>query len=141
VAKFIGNQPMNFFDGKVETFKGEMRFFSKSFNVVLSDEQAHMFRNKNMERSSVIMGIRPEHINMEREAVEQNLCSVINGELDINELIGSDNYYPLSTYGKEAFTVRANPRYRYDEGDNITTALDISKALFFDNNTEQLLDG
>jgi len=140
VAKFIGNQPMNFFDGKVETFKGEMRFFSKSFNVVLSDEQAHMFRNKNMERSSVIMGIRPEHINLEREAVEQNPGSVIKGDLEFNEFIGSDNYYHLSTYGKETFTVRANPRYRYDEGDNITTALDMSKALFFDNNTEELLD-
>lgn len=139
VAKFIGNQPMNFFNGKVETLRGEMRFFSKSFNVRLSDEDAHMFRNKNLERTSVIMGIRPEHINLEKEVIEQSPGTVIKGDLDFNEFIGSDNYYHLSTYGKEAFTVRANPRYKHDEGDNISAAFDMSKALFFDNNTEELL--
>lgn len=139
VAKFIGNQPMNLFDGTIESIKGELRFFSKSFNIRLSDEQAHMFRNKRMERSSVIMGIRPEHISLEKEAIEQYPGSTIKGNLEFNEFIGSDNYYHLSTYGKESFTVRANPRYKYNEGDNITTAVDMEKALFFDNNTEELL--
>ena len=98
-----------------------------------------MFRNKRMEKSTVIMGIRPEHISLEKEMIERYPGSIIKGDLQFNEFIGSDNYYHLSTYEKQAFTVRANPRYRYDEGENITTAVDMSKALFFDNNTEELL--
>ncbi|MCJ7840787.1 ABC transporter ATP-binding protein [Lederbergia sp. NSJ-179] len=139
VAKFIGNQPMNFFNGTIREIDGHIRFFTKAFNLRLTDEQAAMMRNKRMHDYEVVMGIRPEHIGVERELLDYYPHATIKGFLQFNEFIGSDHYYHVDAYGKESFTVRAHPRYRYDEGDEVTVAVDMGKALFFDKNSQELM--
>lgn len=139
VAKFIGNQPMNLFQGTIREVDDEIRFFTSAFNLHLTEEQANMMRNKRLHNYEVVMGIRPEHMGFERELFDTYPNAVIEGLLQFNEFIGSDHYYHLDSYGKESFTVRAHPRFRYDEGDKVKVAVDMGKALFFDRNSGELL--
>ena len=139
VAKFIGNQPMNFFEGRLEEKEGYLEFHTDTFKVRLTDKQAQMLRANKQVEYSVVMGIRPEHTGFEKEVFESFPHATLSGVLDFNEFIGSDHYYHLNARGKESFTVRAHPRYRYEEGEQVTVALDMDKALFFDQNTGKLL--
>ncbi|MCJ8009409.1 ABC transporter ATP-binding protein [Lederbergia wuyishanensis] len=139
VAKFIGNHPMNFFEGTLREVDGKMRFFSDTFSLQLTDQQAHMMRNKRLTDYTVTMGIRPEHTGFEQEIFDAFPNAFIRAELNFNEFVGSDNYYHLTAHGKESFAVRAHPRYRYSEGEKVKVAIDMDKALFFDRNSEELL--
>ncbi|WP_062105775.1 ABC transporter ATP-binding protein [Bacillus niameyensis] len=139
VAKFIGNQPMNFFKGTIREIDGHIRFFTKAFNLRLTDQQANMMRNKRLHDYEVVMGIRPEHMGFEKELFETYPHATIEAFLQFNEFIGSDHYYHLDSHGKESFIVRAHPRARYDEGAKVRVAVDMDKALFFDRDSEELL--
>lgn len=139
VAKFIGNQPMNFFEGTLHEKDGHLIFFTGTFSLRLTDKQANMLRNKRMLEYSIIMGIRPEHMGFEKIMFDTYPDATISGVLQFNEFIGSDHYYHLATHGKETFTVRAHPRYRYEEGEKVTIAVDMENTLLFDKNTEKLM--
>lgn len=139
VAKFIGNLPMNLFKGTLRDIDGELIFSTKSFNLRLTDELASMLRSRKLKSYEIIMGIRPEHIGFEKELFDAYPSATLRGSLQFNEFIGSDHYYHVMTYGKENFTVRAHPRFRYSEGDELEAVIDMSKVLFFDKDTEELL--
>src|SRR5699024_987211 len=47
VAKFIGNQPMNFFKGDIrQVSENDVRFFTKAFNLKLTDKQRKLIQEK-----------------------------------------------------------------------------------------------
>lgn len=140
VARFIGNQPMNMFKGEVREHDGRLRFFTKAFNLMLTPEQEKLFRDRRLYDHEVVMGIRPEHIGFEPELFEAYPNATIEAFLQFNEFIGSDHYYHLDAYGREQFTARANPRMKYEEGAKLRVAVDMSKALFFERDSENLIN-
>lgn len=139
VAKFIGNQPMNFFEGTLEEKNGYLTFTTRTFTIRLTDQQTKMFNEQRGLSYNIIMGIRPEHFSFEKEMFDTYPQATIKGVLQFNEFIGSDHYYHLTSQGGDSFTVRAHPRFPYREGELMTVAIDMDKALFFDSKTEKLV--
>lgn len=139
VAKFIGNHPMNMFEGSIVEEENELFFFNESIKLKLTDRQAKMMRDQKV-KPTVFMGIRPEHASFDPRILEAEPKSVIRGTLDFDEFVGSDRYYHVLTYGKEKVSVRANPGYRYEEGDQLVVGIDMNQALFFDRDTKELME-
>lgn len=139
VAKFIGNQPMNIFEGRIVDIKGSLHFITDTFRLKLTDSQAKMMEEQ-LEKPTVIMGFRPEYSSFEPAALERSPDTVIKGEMTFSEFVGSDYYYHLLSHGKQPFQVRANPRYRFEEGDEVNVAIDMKRVLFFDRDTEKLME-
>lgn len=97
-----------------------------------------MLRKKRIEKT-IFLGVRPEHTSFEQIMFDAYPDAKIDGVLQFDEFVGSDHYYHLSSHGKETFSVRSHPRYRYEEGEKMSITVDMDKALFFDRDTEKLL--
>jgi multiple sugar transport system ATP-binding protein len=138
VAKFIGNQPMNLFEGRIVSVEGEIYFITETMKLKLTERQAKMVQDL-QERPTIYMGIRPEHASFEPIMFDTFPQAKVNAVLEFDEFVGSDHYYHLLSHKKEKISVRAHPRYRYEEGDKVTAVVDMEKALFFDAETGELL--
>jgi multiple sugar transport system ATP-binding protein len=140
VANFIGNPPMNFITGKLQEGAESLEFHTNRFSLNIPPKQAYALRNVHrMSGRTVIMGIRPENISFEEASLAEPDAAVVHGVLQISEFIGSDRYYHMDIGEPKWVTVRAHPRYDFEEGERAGFALDMSKALFFHSETEQLL--
>lgn len=139
VAKFIGNHPMNLFEGRIVDEEGIMYFISDTFRLELTPQQAQMMREQRV-KPTVHMGIRPEHVSFEESVLAESPKRVIRGTLDFDEFVGSDRYYHVLSHNKQKLSVRANPRYRYEEGDALRVGIDMEQALFFDRDTQELME-
>lgn len=138
VAKFIGNHPMNLFEGRIVEIEGYLYFISETFKLRLTGRQAKMIAKKHV-KPTLYIGIRPEHASFEQEVFDAYPHALVNSVLDFDEFVGSDHYYHLLSHREEEFSVRAHPRYRHEEGDKVSIAIDMDKALFFDTDTGELL--
>lgn len=138
VAKFIGNQPMNIFEGRIVDVKGDRHFITDTFRLKLTDRQAKMM-DEQLEKPTVVMGFRPEYSTFEPSVIESSPLTAIKGKLTFSEFIGSDYYYRILSHNKQSFNVRANPQYRFEEGDDVSVAIDMDRVLFFDRDTEKLM--
>lgn len=138
VAKFIGNQPMNMFEGRIVDVKGDLYFITETFKLKLTDSQAKMMREQKV-KPTVYMGIRPEYGNFDEKLIDYSPETTIKATLDFDEFVGSDRYYHLLSHNKQKLSVRADPRYRFEEGDKMSVMMDMEQALFFDRDTKGLM--
>jgi multiple sugar transport system ATP-binding protein len=85
------------------------------------------------------MGIRPENINDDPEIVAGS-NAVIECNVEVTELMGSETYLYLSTSGKdENIIARVDPRTASRAGQKIKVAFDVARLHFFDKETEATL--
>ncbi|WP_254547094.1 ABC transporter ATP-binding protein [Halomarina pelagica] len=132
VADFIGSPSMNFFD--VE--RDGSRLLGSSFTYELSEESADRIgHSATTER--LVLGIRPEHIEIDDSATE-----AISATLDVLEHEGSDNYLYLSDDHDE-WTVRVDGQERYEPGTTLGFRLPEAHVHVFDGETGEnlLVDG
>ncbi|WP_314587604.1 ABC transporter ATP-binding protein [Paenibacillus terrigena] len=139
VAKFIGNPPMNFIQGKLQENNGLLEFHTNRFSLQLTERQASQLRKLNLVDRVVILGIRPENISFEEIMLETYPHSIVNGIMELSEFVGSDRYYHMDIGMDKRFVARAHPRYHFDDGMRTSVAVDMNKALFFHKETEILL--
>lgn len=139
VAKFIGNHPMNLFEGRIVEEEGILVFISETFKLQLTERQAKMMK-KHRVKPTVYIGFRPENVSYEPSFLESSPLTTINGVLDFDEFVGSDRYYHLLSHNKQKLSVRANLRYRFEEGDKVSVGIDMEQALFFDRDTKELME-
>lgn len=139
VAKFIGNHPMNFFEGSIVQVDGKLHFRTDTFRLELTEEQAKMME-EDLKKPTVMMGIRPEHAIFDAGVVEKNPTTTIDTVLQFDEFVGSDHYYHLLSHDKISFSARAQARHRFDEGDRVKVAFDMDNALFYDRDTEEMME-
>src|SRR5699024_5169980 len=139
VARFIGNHPMNLYEGRIVDVEGDVYFVTEIVKVKLTDEQTNLM-NENHKSPTVFMGIRPEDSSFEPRDLERSPGTVIKGVIDFDEFVGSDHYYHILSAKKQKFTVRGNMNFRYGEGDTINVAIDMNHALFFDSETRELIE-
>ena len=88
----------------------------------------------------VIMGIRPENIHDEDVFVQSAPNAVINADVEVTELMGSETYLYLTTSGKDGNIIaRVNPRTTSRAGQSIPVAFDVNHLHFFEKDTEATL--
>jgi multiple sugar transport system ATP-binding protein len=124
VANFIGSPAMNFFDAKVEgdaVILGEQR-------LPLPPSEAARLGS----RSSIIFGIRPEH--MRHSAYEASLTLIPQAI----EPLGAHTLL-LGTAEGQKVTAQVDPRFPAAVGQPVTVTIDMTQAHFFEPATEARL--
>ncbi len=135
VAGFIGSPQMNFMDVKLVQEGGELKMHVGDDVMLVPAEKAKILIDKGYAGKDVIMGIRPEHIDDSQRALEEFPNSVIDAEVKVYELLGSEVCLYFDYDGIQV-TARVNPSTELRAGDKGRFALDLSKAHFFDKETE-----
>ncbi len=147
VAGFIGTPQMNFIDALLEK-KGEDLYLSFGTNssVKLPKDKANNPALKEYIGQTVILGVRPECISDDAEAVEKADESVVDCSVEVTELMGAEIYLYLGFEGQEDFIeegkniiARVSPRSTSRTGDQIKVAFDMSRAHIFDKDTQQCI--
>lgn len=135
VAGFIGSPQMNFITCKVvKTQEGIVLVFGKN-SILLPEGKAKALVEKGYIDKEVIMGIRPEDIHDTQIFVESFQNSIIETQVNVTELLGSEVFLYLALDNNE-ITAKVDPRTMARTGDKIKVALDLNKIHIFDKDTE-----
>ena len=96
VAGFIGTPQMNFFDAKLVKENGKYAVKLDNLTLELSDEKQAKLSANNVEPQDIVLGVRPEHIE---------LGSGIAGKVDVSEMMGSSIHLHVSALGQDVVMV------------------------------------
>lgn len=135
VAGFIGSPQMNFIGAKVVEKGGKVFLAFEGEEIVLPEDKAAKLKKDGYVGKEVTMGIRPENISDDEEALKENKEDVITAEVEVTEIMGAETYI----YGKKGnsnITLRVPGTSSAKTGDAIKVALDSSKIHVFDKETE-----
>lgn len=137
VASFIGSPPMNFISGKLEENGKALEFHTKRFALEIPEGKAASLRSANLLGRRVILGIRPENISIEPIVFDAYPRAAFQGVHKSSELMGADRFLFVDGGTERDLIARANPRYRFGDGERLDLAMDMNKAIFFDHDSEQ----
>lgn len=135
VGSFIGNPGMNFFNGKLAD--GKINIGNTSMTVP-KDKMDNLSKQGFLGKQ-IILGMRSEDIHDEPNFIAAAAGSGFSATIEVSELTGADTFVYSSLEGKE-FAARTNSRSKIKLGDRIEFAFDMSKAYFFDADTEMRID-
>ena len=139
VAGFIGSPPMNFIEGTIED-NDRLEFVNRRFIVPIDGEAARSLRDSGKVGKMVVLGIRPEHIRLSTHHDSLDDRYSLDGLLEYSEFIGSDRYCYLNIRMDRRLSVRVDPAYSFADGDKLTIALNMDKALFFAHGSGELIN-
>ena len=97
VAGFIGSPQMNFFDAKLTKVDGKYAVELGGLTVELSEEKQAKLAANNVEAQDIVLGIRPEHIELAQSGIE--------GKVDVSEMMGSSVHLHVSALGRDVVLV------------------------------------
>jgi multiple sugar transport system ATP-binding protein len=138
VAAFIGNPPMNFFEGTLVE-KGGRLHFSESKD---KDRGASLFLQAHKDHEpklaawidkKVALGIRPEDLE-DRAAASKphpDPTQTFSATLEVAESLGAETYFYLTT-GTHNFIARSQGQIRERIGQKIELVANMKKAHFFE---------
>jgi multiple sugar transport system ATP-binding protein len=135
VAGFIGSPAMNFISGKIVRTRG--LYFSDS-RFRLRIPAGYYKKLSNYIDRDVVFGIRPEDIYDGKEASALAQKAVAAANVEVVEPMGNEIFVYLDN-GLNNFVARINARTEPAIGSQLDLAFDMSKAHFFDAQTEQRL--
>jgi multiple sugar transport system ATP-binding protein len=135
VAGFIGSPQMNFIDAKVEEIQGKIYVTFEGEKIQLNEEASKTVKEKGCLGKEVIMGIRPENLDDDPEFLEKHKNSILNANVEVMELMGSESYLYLKK-GKASLTAKVNGTSKAKTGDTLKIALNPNMIHIFDKETE-----
>ena len=139
VAGFIGSPQMNFFNAKLEKEGQDVVAKFGVNKIVVPTAKVSKLVDESYIGKEVILGIRPENINDDAEIVAAS-NAVIECNVEVTELMGSETYLYLKTSGKEDNIIaRVDPRTTSRAGAKIKVAFDVAHLRFFDKDTEKTI--
>ncbi len=137
VAGFIGSPAMNFFDCVVQN--GESLVLKgKAFQFALPPRLKQYLAPYT--QRPVILGIRPEDIHLSAPAEHMKEQGMMQAEVDVVEPMGNEVFVYLHA-GEDHFVVRTGPEHLPRHGQRLNLILDLTKAHFFDPDTEKRVEG
>ena len=133
VAGFIGSPQMNMVDATVEVKGSDVYLKVGKTSIKLPAAKAEKVKAYN--GKTVIMGIRPEDLSDDADAIAAAGASALEAKIEVYELLGAEVYLYFTIEGSN-FTARVNPRTTTRTGDVAKFALDVDKIHVFDKETE-----
>lgn len=133
VAGFIGSPAMNFFEVTLED--GRLVGPNRDFSLQVPEGNLKGLREKGYEGKKVILGIRPEDINMEPAFLETFPESVLTAKISVSELLGAESHLYCAV-GSSEFVAKVDARDHMNTGSSIKLGFDLNKAHYFDVETE-----
>ena len=132
VAGFIGSPAMNFFNVKVAAGKLTN---NEGLNMDLPEGKAKLLKEQGYEGKEVVLGIRPENISNDPLVLETYSHAKITSKVIVAELLGSE-YIVHTDLNGENIKAIVHSRQNIKMGDELTFALDMNRAHYFDVETE-----
>ena len=129
VAAFLGTPPMNFIDGKIAADNGRAVFESAAGRVVLEGHHGEVAQQH--VGQEVVLGIRPEGLELHPTAEANREDMAIDGELDVVEPLGNmmDMFVSIAGGGRLVSRVKAEV---IAEGTPVKLFLDADKLHLFE---------
>ncbi|MGG6294578.1 ABC transporter ATP-binding protein [Leptolyngbya sp. AN02str] len=130
VAEFIGSPPMNFVPIHVQS---PLLLIHPQFRITLPERWESAL--KRYEGMNIVMGIRPEHLNLSAPA-PKNLPAKVQRV----EALGAETYLTVQLRNSgEVLQARVEPDRRVFLGDEVWLSLTLDKLHLFDADTEQVI--
>ena len=140
VAGFIGTPQMNFINGKLVKRDGGVYFDFQNVSLKLPEEKANAEELKDYIGQEVVIGLRPEAISDNADAVAATPEYSFEVNVDVTELMGAEIYLYLTVGDPEdeptSLIARVSSRSQSRAGDKIKIAVDMSRFHIFDKDTE-----
>ena len=138
VAGFIGSPQMNFINVTLEKKDDGVHLVNDNLDIKLPEGKGNRAELAEYFGKEVIMGIRPEQIYEDEAHIASIPDGVVDVEVDITEMMGSETYLYLKL-GSTPITARVNRRTTAKSGDSIKVVFDINKIHLFDKDTERAI--
>lgn len=132
VAGFIGTPQMNFLDINILEEDGKMILEIGGSRAGLEGEKSEKLRSGGYAGKSVVLGIRSEDI---QEGSESGGL-FISGTVDAIENMGSEKHVFLKC-GDKDIIAKVHRESEVEIGDKLELRIDISKAHYFDSESEE----
>ena len=130
VADFIGSPSMNFLDVELQTNDdgtGELVHGSRTYAV---SEQIVRNIREMIDRPELVLGIRPENLTPVT-ASDASDGKVMSGQVDVVEVVGSDNFIYVDLDGKE-WRIRTSSKREPEVNDTIKFTFEEDDVHLFD---------
>lgn len=129
VASFIGAPQMNMLNIKITD---GYALFEDETKIQLP--QGILKKLTNYTDSELILGIRPEHVSIEKIALDNFSQQVMSEEIVNLEKMGNENHVFLKV-GSSEVILKVNSKMTEQIGDKFNFMIDINKCHFFDKDT------
>ncbi|MBO5052352.1 MAG: sn-glycerol-3-phosphate ABC transporter ATP-binding protein UgpC [Clostridia bacterium] len=143
VAGFIGTPQMNFINAKLLKKENDLFVSFGENELKLPPEKANNPALKEYIDHEVVLGLRPECIHDEPMYLSSMPENVIDVDIDVTELMGSEIFLYLRYKGQDEDTgnliARVSPRSTSRAGDTVKVAVDTSRLHIFDIDTERCI--
>jgi multiple sugar transport system ATP-binding protein len=136
VGAFIGNPPMNFFEGTLVE-KGDQYFFSEKEELAKDDgmwlriDPAHVDKLIPWSRRKIILGIRPEDIEDRSDLPPLEAERMFRAKLEVAETMGAETFLHLKT-GAQTFIARTHGQVQRKFDEELELEAHMDKAHFFE---------
>ena len=143
VAGFIGTPQMNFINAKLTKKDNDLFVTFGNNTLKLPADKANNPALKEYIDHEVVLGLRPECIHDEPMYLSSMPENVIDVDIDVTELMGSEIFLYLRYKGQDEDTnnliARVSPRSTSRAGDTVKVAIDTSRLHIFDIDTERCI--
>ncbi len=129
VAGFIGAPQMNFFN---VTLDGSEITFEDGTVIAVPEGITKQLDGK----KAFTLGIRPEHVSIDKVALDSFPHQVMSKEIHNLERMGNENHVFMKV-GSSDVILKVPSRMTEGLGDELSFMIDINKCHFFDSETEQ----
>ena len=136
VAGFIGSPPSNFLSGKIIPKNGDLYFVNGGVRLKILKQ--HSGKLASFINRSITLGIRPEDIYDKLFAQAASEDFTITATVELAEPMGSEIYLYFSA-GSNNFIVRVSNQDTAQISQDVQLVFDMSKAHFFDPETEKAI--
>ncbi|CAH7073610.1 Uncharacterized ABC transporter ATP-binding protein YurJ [Vibrio chagasii] len=138
VAGFMGSPSMNFIKTMVDLDEEQ----NPIIKVIGTAEQEHHIRlpqsMREQDGKEVVIGLRPEHIT-EQQGDDLSATTKLDLQLEVLEPTGPDTIAMVKVNDQEV-ACRLSPEFEVSVGQMAPLHFDLSKAVFFDAQTEARID-
>ncbi|EAQ54162.1 ABC transporter ATP-binding protein [Vibrio sp. 10N.222.54.F12] len=138
VAGFMGSPSMNFIKTMVDLDDDQ----NPIIKVTGTAEQEHHIRlpqsMRDQDGKELVIGLRPEHIT-EQEGDDVSATTKLDLQLEVLEPTGPDTIAMVKVNDQEV-ACRLSPEFEVSVGQMAPLHFDLSKAVFFDAQTEARID-
>lgn len=138
VAGFMGSPSMNFIKTMVDLDEDQ----NPIIKVTGTAEQEHHIRlpqsMRDQDGKELVIGLRPEHIT-EQEGDDVSATTKLDLQLEVLEPTGPDTIAMVKVNDQEV-ACRLSPEFEVSVGQMAPLHFDLSKAVFFDAQTEARID-
>ena len=136
VASFLGSPAMNFMNGRI--IKKESKFYFDEGRILVKIVDGMFDKIKQYLNKEIIFGLRSEDMYDKLFVSDAPPENIVKATCEVIEPMGSEVYLHLST-GRNTFIARVGAHDRPQINQDMDLVFDMSKAHFFDKDTEKTI--